>query len=159
MGEYGALKLLRRRVYGDAIGSNEGISGLDLFLQNDSRFAGGQFSGADCFRTATAREDSLSRSPQIAHPIHYSKGGTYIALPVPCDNRYRDSTRKTAFAPAYREQIHGVAPNYETWSYERKACAQQGYSHNICHANIHRGFICFCHYFLCLFSMTLTNLK
>src|ERR1700694_6110061 len=83
MGEHRALKLLKRRVRGDAIEAPEGIAALNFFLQNEGRLACGQFSCVDRFRTTPAREDSLSRGPQMAHPIHYSIRGAYIALPIP----------------------------------------------------------------------------
>lgn len=54
----------------------------------------------------STREDGLSRSPQIVHPIHDSRrGGGQMALPIALNEHDWDSTRLPAFAPTYREQV------------------------------------------------------
>src|SRR5205085_11406479 len=100
------------------------------------------------FRTTPTGENGLSRCPQSAHPIHYSKHGAHIALPIVLPKRYRDRTRLPTFAPTHREQVHGVIPS----SFELNARAQQGRCHHICCTNRHRGLIYFCHIFLLLLS-------
>src|SRR6266567_8212041 len=105
------LKLLKGRFRGDAKVTTEGVTALDFFLQNESRLAFGQFYYVVRFRTTPTREGGLSRCPQIAHPIHDSKHGAHIALPIVLPNRYRDRTRLPAFAPTHREQVHGVIPS------------------------------------------------
>src|SRR2546429_8776728 len=121
MGEHRMLKLLKGRVCGDAIVASEGITTLDIFSQHKGRLALRQFSDVDRLRTPPTREDGLSRYPQIAHPIHDSKHGAHIALPIVLPNRYRDRTWLPAFAPTHREQVHGVIPS----SFELDARAQQ----------------------------------
>src|SRR5258706_15273159 len=97
------LKLLKGRVRSDLIVARKGVAPLDILLQNEGRLAFGQFSGVDRFSTTPTREGGLSRIPQIAHPIHYSKRGGQIALPIALNDHYRDRTRLPAFAPTYRE--------------------------------------------------------
>src|SRR5947209_1268036 len=148
MGEHHTLKLLKGRVCGDTIVASEGVAALDILLQNEGRLALRQFSDIDRFRTTPTREDGLSCCPQIAHPINYSKHGAHIALPIVLPNRYRDRTRLPAFAPTYREQVHGVIPS----SFELDARTQQGRCQNISRAYKQRGLIFFCHCFLPFFS-------
>src|SRR6266699_4544043 len=146
MGEHRTLKLLKGRVCGDTIVASEGVAALDIFSQNEGRLAFAQFSYVDRFRTTPTCEDGLSRCPQIAHPIHYSKHRAHIALPIVLPNRYRDRTRLPAFAPTHREQVHGVIPS----SFELDARSQQGHGQHICCPHKQRGLICFCHCFLLL---------
>src|SRR4051812_16216307 len=98
------LKLLKRRFPRDAKVASEGVATFDVFLQNEGRLAFSQFSCVDSFRTTPTREGGLSRSPQIAHPIHYSKWGGQIALLIAFNDHYRDRTRLPAFAPTHRKQ-------------------------------------------------------
>ena len=87
MADRGTLKLLKGRVRGDAKGASEGVATLDIFSHNEGCLAFGQFSYCDRFRTTPTREDGLSRCPQIAHPIPYSKRSAQIALPILLNDR------------------------------------------------------------------------
>src|SRR6266581_7076675 len=105
MADHRTLKLLKGRVRSDLIVARKGVATLDILLQNEGRLAFRQFSCVDCFRPTPTREDGLSRCPQIAHPIHDSKRGGQIALPIALNKHDWDRTRLPAFAPMYHEQV------------------------------------------------------
>src|SRR6266702_4704588 len=110
MGEHRTLKCLKWRVCGDAVVASERVTVLDICLQHEGRLISGQFPDVTRFRTTPTREDGLSRCSQIAHPIHDSIHGAYIALPIAFNSHYRDRTWLPAFAPTHGEQVHGVVP-------------------------------------------------
>src|SRR5258708_7377091 len=159
MGDHRTLKLLKGRVCGDAVEASEGVAASGVFSQNEGRLVCGQFSCVDRFSATPPCEDSLSRYPQIAHPIHYSIRGAYIALPVPLHNREHDSTRLPAFAPTHREQVHGVAPKENVRSYELNARAHQGQGQHISQTRIKRNLRFFCHGFLPFSQLLLGSLN
>src|SRR6202521_5687634 len=150
MGDHSTLKLLKRRVCGDAVEASEGVAAPGFFSQDEGRLVFWQLYRVDRFSATPTCEDSLSRNPQIAHPIHYSIRGAYIALPVPLHNREHDSMRQPAFAPTHCEQVHGVAPKENVRSYELNARAHQGQGQNISQTRIKRNLRFFCHMFLFL---------
>src|ERR1700680_4742837 len=145
MGEHRTLELLKRRGCGDAVEASEGVAAPGFFSQNEGRLVFGQFSCVDRFSATPTCEDSLSRCPQIAHPIHYSIRGAYIALPVPLHNREHDSTRQPACAPTDREQVHRVVPKENERTYELNARAHQAQGQNISQTRIQRNLRFFCH--------------
>src|SRR5258708_3009215 len=159
MGDHRTLKLLKGRVCGDAVEASEGVAAPGFFSQNEGRLVCGQFYCVDRFRTTPTSEGGLSRCPQIAHPIHDSIRGAYIALRVPLHNREHDSTRLPAFAPTHREQVHGVAPKENVRSYELNARAHQGQGQNISQTRIKRNLRFFCHGFLPFSQLLLGSLN
>src|SRR5436305_15075001 len=153
MAEHRTLKLLKRRVHGDAKGASEGVAAPGFFLQKEGCLPLRQFSCLDRFRATPTREGGLSCCPQIAHPIHYSKRGTHIALAIVRKYGDRDGTWLPAFAPTHGEQIHRVVSNDETRSYQWQARTQQGGNHHICHTHKPGSLVGFCHIFLLILSL------
>ncbi len=86
-----------------------------------------------------AREDSLSRRPQVAHPIHDPERRDEIALPILLDNHDRSGARLPALASAHGEQVHR-SPK----SAQLDARAQQSRREQISQTHKRRDVSCCC---------------
>src|SRR5438270_13211465 len=100
---------------------HERITVLDFFPYHDGRLACRQFLRGNRFRTMPPCKDGLTRCPQIAHPIHDSEWGPYIAHATMLNNRERNSTWLSTFASAHREKVHRVVSYDKTWTDKRYA--------------------------------------